>query len=47
MATKKKALTNTGLKESAYEVWLAGLGAFNMAGEEGGKLPEDDSGGDE
>ncbi len=38
MATKKKALTNTGLKESAYEVWLAGLGAFNMAGEEGGKL---------
>jgi poly(hydroxyalkanoate) granule-associated protein len=38
MATKKKVLINTGLKESAYEVWLAGLGAFNMAGEEGGKL---------
>lgn len=26
------------LKESAQEIWLAGLGAFAMAGEEGGKL---------
>lgn len=26
------------LKESAHEIWLAGLGAFALAGEEGGKL---------
>lgn len=26
------------LKESAQEIWLAGLGAFAMAGEEGSKL---------
>jgi len=26
------------LKESAYEIWLAGLGAFAMAAEEGNKL---------
>jgi len=38
MATRKKAQTNPGLKDSAYEIWLAGLGAFNMAGEEGGRL---------
>jgi poly(hydroxyalkanoate) granule-associated protein len=38
MATKRKAHTNNGLKDSAYEIWLAGLGAFNMAGEEGSKL---------
>ena len=38
MATKKKPPTATGLKDSAYEIWLAGLGAFNLAGEEGSKL---------
>ena len=38
MATKKKAKGNPGLKESAYDIWLAGLGAFNMAGEEGSRL---------
>ena len=38
MATRKKTPANTGLKDSAYEIWLAGLGAFNMAGEEGSKL---------
>ena len=38
MATRKKAQSNPGLKESAYEIWLAGLGAFNLAGEEGSKL---------
>lgn len=26
------------VKESAHEIWLAGLGAFALAGEEGGKL---------
>lgn len=26
------------LKESAHEIWLAGLGAFALAGEEGGRL---------
>ena len=38
MATKKKTTTATGLKDSAYEIWLAGLGAYNLAGEEGAKL---------
>jgi len=38
MATRKKAQSPTGLKESAYEIWLAGLGAFNIAGEEGGRI---------
>jgi poly(hydroxyalkanoate) granule-associated protein len=38
MATKKKTQKAQGLKESAYEIWLAGLGAFNLAGEEGSKL---------
>ena len=38
MATRKKAPANTGLKESARDIWLAGLGAFNLAGEEGSKL---------
>ena len=38
MATRKKAQNPPGLKESAYEIWLAGLGAFNIAGEEGGKI---------
>jgi poly(hydroxyalkanoate) granule-associated protein len=26
------------LKESAHEIWLAGLGAFGLAGDEGGRL---------
>ena len=38
MATRRKAQNPPGLKESAYEIWLAGLGAFNIAGEEGGKI---------
>ena len=38
MATRKKTQTAQGLKDSAYEIWLAGLGAFNLAGEEGSKL---------
>ena len=38
MATKKKTTTATGLKESAHDIWLAGLGAYNLAGEEGAKL---------
>jgi poly(hydroxyalkanoate) granule-associated protein len=41
MAAKKnskKTQTLPMLKESAHEIWLAGLGAFALAGEEGGKL---------
>ena len=38
MATRKKPQSNPGLKESAYEVWLAGLGALNVAGEEGSRV---------
>ena len=38
MATKKKTDIIPGLKDSAYDIWLAGLGAFSLAGEEGGKL---------
>jgi poly(hydroxyalkanoate) granule-associated protein len=41
MATKKnhrKTRAVPMLKESAHEIWLAGLGAFALAGEEGGKL---------
>ena len=38
MVTKKKAPAPTGLKETANEIWLAGLGAFNLAGEEGGRI---------
>jgi len=34
--TKRTALPK--LKESAHEIWLAGLGAFALAGEEGGRL---------
>jgi polyhydroxyalkanoate synthesis regulator phasin len=36
ISKKTKALPM--LKESAHEIWLAGLGAFALAGEEGGKL---------
>lgn len=40
MATKKMKRTPAlpMLKESAHEIWLAGLGAFALAGEEGGRL---------
>lgn len=40
MATKKTT-KNSGaqkIKESAREIWLAGLGAFSVVGEEGGKV---------
>lgn len=38
--TKKtrKAVALPMIKESAHEIWLAGLGAFALAGEEGGRL---------
>ncbi len=39
MARKNgKAQAIPMLKESAHEIWLAGLGAFALAGEEGGRL---------
>ncbi len=38
MATKKKTDLIPGLKDSAYDIWLAGLGAFSLAGEEGSRL---------
>ncbi|MBI4911875.1 MAG: phasin family protein [Acidobacteria bacterium] len=38
MSTKKKNEAIPALKESAYDIWLAGLGAFSLAGEEGSKL---------
>lgn len=38
MATKKKHTPSVGFKESANEIWLAGLGAFNFVGEEGSRL---------
>jgi len=38
MATKKKIDILPGLKDSAHDIWLAGLGAFSLAGEEGSKL---------
>ncbi len=41
MATKRsgrKSKALPRLKESAHEIWLAGLGAFALAGEEGGRL---------
>jgi poly(hydroxyalkanoate) granule-associated protein len=34
----KKARAVPMLKESAHDIWLAGLGAFALAGEEGGRL---------
>ncbi|MDH4132922.1 MAG: phasin family protein [Gemmatimonadota bacterium] len=34
----KKAHAVPKMKESAHDIWLAGLGAFALAGEEGGKL---------
>lgn len=41
MTTRKTAKPAAGLpaiKDSAYHIWLAGLGAFSLAGEEGSKL---------
>lgn len=41
MAAKKNGKMTRALpmlKESAQEIWLAGLGAFALAGDEGGKL---------
>jgi poly(hydroxyalkanoate) granule-associated protein len=40
MAAKKTKKTSglPMLKESAHEIWLAGLGAFALAGEEGGRV---------
>ena len=41
MAAKKnskKTKTLPMLKESAHEIWLAGLGAFALAGDEGSRL---------
>lgn len=38
MATKKKHEPTVGFRESANEIWLAGLGAFNFVGEEGSRL---------
>ncbi len=39
MATKKKVKeVQTDLAESAHKIWLAGLGALAVAGEEGSKL---------
>ena len=36
--TTKKTQALPKLKQSAHEIWLAGLGAFGLAGDEGGKL---------
>ena len=39
MAKKtKKVVALPMIKESAHEIWLAGPGAFALAGEEGGRL---------
>ena len=41
MAVKKNSKKTQALpmlKESAHEIWLAGLGAFALAGDEGGRL---------
>lgn len=41
MTTRKSTKTAAGipaLKDSAHNIWLAGLGAFSLAGEEGSKL---------
>lgn len=35
---KMKGTALPKIKESAHEIWLAGLGAFALAGEEGGRL---------
>jgi poly(hydroxyalkanoate) granule-associated protein len=38
MVIKKKTDMIPSLKDSAYNVWLAGLGAYTLAGEEGTRL---------
>ena len=38
MAIKKKTELIPALKDSAHHIWLAGLGAYSVAGEEGGRL---------
>jgi poly(hydroxyalkanoate) granule-associated protein len=42
MVTTRKSIKPTAgipaIKDSAYSIWLAGLGAFSLAGEEGSKL---------
>lgn len=38
MVTKKKNEILPNLKESAHHIWLAGLGAYSVAGEEGSRL---------
>lgn len=41
MVTRKSIKPTTGIpaiKDSAYDIYLAGLGAFSLAGEEGSKL---------
>lgn len=37
----QRTRTLPNVKESAHEIWLAGLGAFAMAGEEGNKVFDD------
>jgi len=36
--TKKHTIQRPVIRRSAQQIWLAGLGAFALAGEEGGKL---------
>jgi poly(hydroxyalkanoate) granule-associated protein len=38
MRKPTKRLQPTTIRRSAQQIWLAGLGAFALAGEEGGKL---------
>jgi len=38
MATRKKAAARPGFNESAKELWLAGVGAVNIVGEEGSRV---------
>ena len=38
MATRKKAAPKPGFNESAKDLWLAGVGAVNIVGEEGSRV---------
>ena len=38
MKKTKRTLAPSTIRRSAQQIWLAGLGAFALAGEEGGKL---------